>query len=570
MNSLPEELEEQDRKKRSQRIMILGLIILILILAWCLGPGSTNSNNDSANVTPETTLNEITTTTNTPPDSSDVTVPDDPGDEPDDPGDEPDDPGDEPDDPGDEPDDPGEEPDKCTPPVYNPDADGEVINRTTSSVTIAWNNDMFSDDVGITQWRVYLDGSLWSTNLDPASWTSNSGYDREYTFSGLTSNTAYVIRLEAGDQDDCWVAGPTFEASTTVYQCTPPVFNSSADFDVIEITENSATIAWNDNLFSDDVGVTKWRVLRDNQVWSTTDDLSVWSSNTAYDRQFKFENLSSDTTYLFSVEAGDADDCWSSSQNKEITTDDVCSPPRWVTDYISVYPNSTTEINVSWTESDATDDVGIVEYRIYVNGTLYKTVDGDTTYTTLTGLNPSTEYTVVVVAVDEDGCESSNNPSRTETTPDPDPCDFDVASPEYVNGYVLFLRTDTPTFSKDASLAVRETFVMYIKEDCFDTSINYGGASNGGNYVNGAKLTTRYSIYNLNNNTTSSGTYIYPTRVDTNYQNSNNPDYVRVIVTFVYENVFLLDTQYSLTLELRDTSGNTTTIAKRLTIKWTE
>jgi hypothetical protein len=213
MNYSPEAIEDQDKRKRNQRIMIVGLIILILILAWCYGP---IGNSDDGN--------ETTTETTVVQDDPGDTPSDDPGDTPsDDPGDTPsDDPGDTPsDDPGDTPsDDPGDTPETCVPPIYNSSAGGDVIDRTETSITIAWNDDMFSDDVGITQWRVFLNNQLWSTNLDPLDWVSNGNYDREYTFNGLTADTPYVILLQAGDEDDCWVDGPTFEYSTSTTPTT--------------------------------------------------------------------------------------------------------------------------------------------------------------------------------------------------------------------------------------------------------------------------------------------------------------------------------------------------------------
>lgn len=62
-------------------------------------------------------------------------------------------------------------------------------------------------------------------------------------------------------------------------------------------------------------------------------------------------------------------------------------------------------VTVSW--SSATDNVGVESYRIYEGGTLKSTVDGSSLSMTISGLDPGTQYTYTVKAVDAAGNESS-------------------------------------------------------------------------------------------------------------------------------------------------------------------
>jgi endonuclease I/chitodextrinase len=84
--------------------------------------------------------------------------------------------------------------------------------------------------------------------------------------------------------------------------------------------------------------------------------------------------------------------------------------PTAATNLITQNPTSNT-ISLNWTA--ATDNIGIANYDVYVNGVLKTTVSGTTA--TVQGLAPSTTYTFYVIAKDTSGNPSpqSNNADGT-------------------------------------------------------------------------------------------------------------------------------------------------------------
>ncbi len=73
---------------------------------------------------------------------------------------------------------------------------------------------------------------------------------------------------------------------------------------------------------------------------------------------------------------------------------------------------SSNSISLSWTAS--TDNVGVVAYDIYKDGTFYATVTGTTA--TVSGLNPSTTYNFYVIAKDAAGNSSTASNTAQGTT----------------------------------------------------------------------------------------------------------------------------------------------------------
>lgn len=85
-----------------------------------------------------------------------------------------------------------------------------------------------------------------------------------------------------------------------------------------------------------------------------------------------------------------------------------------VTQAIGIDVKDRTTVEVSWQE--ATDNVGVANYHVYVNGKLTSTLNADTTKITLKDLLENTTYNVSIKAIDAAGNESVQNPTVTFTT----------------------------------------------------------------------------------------------------------------------------------------------------------
>lgn len=83
---------------------------------------------------------------------------------------------------------------------------------------------------------------------------------------------------------------------------------------------------------------------------------------------------------------------------------------------INLVANNITQNSATLNWTAATDDVGVVVYRVYNNGILLNSTESSVTSYNLTGLSPNTEYNITVRAVDAKANESTNSNNETFTT----------------------------------------------------------------------------------------------------------------------------------------------------------
>ncbi|TCK68905.1 putative secreted protein (Por secretion system target) [Winogradskyella wandonensis] len=102
--------------------------------------------------------------------------------------------------------------------------------------------------------------------------------------------------------------------------------------------------------------------------------------------------------------------------------------PTTPTNLVASNPTSST-VDLSWTAS--TDNVAVVTYDIYVDGSFYITTNSTTPSFTVTGLSPETSYTFAVLAKDAAGNSSAQSASASSTTTAGPPVGSDCVSEDF-------------------------------------------------------------------------------------------------------------------------------------------
>jgi chitodextrinase len=84
---------------------------------------------------------------------------------------------------------------------------------------------------------------------------------------------------------------------------------------------------------------------------------------------------------------------------------------------LTATPVGCNEVSLSWTASTDTGGSGLMAYRIYRNGVLFKQVSAPATKTSDVGLSGTTRYSYAILAVDKAGNKSAKSLEVFATTP---------------------------------------------------------------------------------------------------------------------------------------------------------
>jgi chitodextrinase len=155
---------------------------------------------------------------------------------------------------------------------------------------------------------------------------------------------------------------------------------------------------------TDNVGVAGYEIWRDGAQIAT-------SPTNSYNNV----GLNASTTYRYRIFAYDAAGNRSGQSSLASATTlsnagDTQAPS--VPQNLSATTFSSTQINLTWSAS--TDNIGVVGYRIYMNG--IHIANSSTTSYSNTGLSPQTTYTYRVVSYDAAGNNSGQSNASTATT----------------------------------------------------------------------------------------------------------------------------------------------------------
>ena len=255
-----------------------------------------------------------------------------------------------------------------------------------TSFALSWNAS--TDDVGVTGYRVFRDGSQVGTPTAPT-----------FSFTGLTCGTTYTLGVAAVDAAGN-VSG-TATANVAAAACTdasPP--STPTGLATSAVAATSATLSWTAS--TDNIAVTGYRLYQNgNQVGT--------SATTSYG----YTGLTCETSYTLGVAAVDAAGNVSGTATKSVTTG-ACPdtiPPSTPTG-LATSGVDATSATLTWTAS--TDNVAVAGYRLFQGGAQVGTTA--TTSFGYTGLTCGTTYTLGVVAFDAAGNVSGTATKSVTTT----------------------------------------------------------------------------------------------------------------------------------------------------------
>ena len=280
-------------------------------------------------------------------------------------------------------------------------------NITSNSADLSWNAS--SDNIGVTGYDVYIDGSL----LGTVTGTSTS-------VTGLSANTGYNATVRAKDAAGNQSGSAATSFTTLAQSCFSADLVLTINLDNYpeetswSITSGGSTVASGGTYGSQPDGstVTENINLADGDYTFTINDAygdgiccgygngsySLTSGGTTIISGGSFGTSESET---FCVEGGGSgSDTQAPSNPTNVSASNITQ----------------TSATISWNASS--DNVGVVSYNVSVGGSLVGNVAG--TSTSLTGLTANTGYAVSVTALDAAGNESGSGSTSFTTLGDED------------------------------------------------------------------------------------------------------------------------------------------------------
>jgi chitodextrinase len=247
---------------------------------------------------------------------------------------------------------------------------------TTNSLILSWTTS--TDNLGVSSYEILRDGVVFGTTRYNSFIVANLSPSTQYTFNIRAKNNAGIFSENSN----------SLILTTLALDIESP---SSPELSVTGVTSNSVFLSWNAS--SDNVGVTRYEILRNGVLFATTVSTS-----------FFVTNLTSASEYSFCVRSKDAAN--NLSQNSNIVTIITLSQDREspTSPFLTVNEITPISLNLSWTPS--TDNMGVTRYEIFKNGVLIgrnMNIESSPTNFLVRNLTPLTQYSFTVRAVDAAG-----------------------------------------------------------------------------------------------------------------------------------------------------------------------
>ncbi len=261
-------------------------------------------------------------------------------------------------------------------------------NTSASSTDLSW--DLSNDNIGVTGYNVYQDGTIVTTSATTT-----------ITITGLAELTSYTFQVTAYDaagNESTFSNNATATTGTGADTQAPTVPTSLS---ASNVTVTTADLSWNAS--NDNVGVTGYNIYQNGSIVSSTAGTTTTISG-----------LTASTTYLFNVSAYDAAGNESATSSTISITTDTPADNQAPTVPTSLSVANVTDISADLSWNASNDNVGVTGYNIYQDGIVISSTSS--TSFVVTGLTAGSTYLFNVSAFDAAGNESATSSTISVTT----------------------------------------------------------------------------------------------------------------------------------------------------------
>lgn len=278
-------------------------------------------------------------------------------------------------------------------PTWDKKSKVEAVKVSSTSVDLRWTG--AKDNVQVVGYKVIyeVDGKDMEKSVTA----------KNVTIKGLEPDETYTFTVEARDAAGNWSDdGPSVEVTTKDEEeekedTEAPYWDNNSKITATSVTADSVVLKW--PAAKDDTGIAGYKVTY------VVDGKE--KEKTVTGRTVTIKGLEPGVEYTFTVEAKDKAGNWSDDgPSLDVTTleeekEDETAPVWPSGAALQVSPSASGVVTLIW--PDAEDNVKVTAYKIYKDGQLIQTLDGDANNCNVTGLEEDKEYVFKVRAADKAG-----------------------------------------------------------------------------------------------------------------------------------------------------------------------